>query len=255
MRVIRRNQNVLKVRPASSVGLFVLALSFLGIGIVSLFIFGRTVALVCERPTAENIRCRLQESLFGVPLKDAPLEALSGAMVQSYVDSEGDTIYEVVVHTGRGERSLPGASSMEESQCRHTVEQINTFVQDNSRPTLEVRSRAVVEKLLGVIFILSGIGGFLWALNSYMTVWTFDQERGVALCRAVRLNGVKTARYPLREIVGVGLGLAPNSTQGEAYRVELVLSSGRRIPLIQSYSSGLSKKEKAVRLLRDFLDL
>jgi hypothetical protein len=166
MRVIRRNQNVLKVRPAPSVGLFVLALSFLGIGVVSLFIFGRTVALVCKRPTVERIRCRLQESLFGVPLKDAPLAALSGATVQSYVDSEG-----------------------------------------------------------------------------------------VALYRAVRLDGVKTARYPLREIVGVGLGRAPNNTQGEAYRVELVLSSGRRIPLIQSYSSGLSKKEKAVKLLRDYLEL
>jgi hypothetical protein len=253
MRILHHDEQILKLRPTSGCGILIMGLVFFGVGLVTLFAFGTTASIICERPAANTMRCRLQASLFGLPLKDEPLEALQGARVHSYVDDDGDRMYKVVLQTGGGEMPMSNSASSSRGTHQRTVDEINDFLSDPAQPSLKLRDFAYFEKAMTFIFTLTGIGMAIWGIHAYFTSWTFDRKQGLALYRSEQVTGIKTAQYPLSDIIDVRVGTSTDSDGDDTHRVELVMSSGRRIPLTKSYSSGLRGKRKTAALIRDFL--
>ena len=254
MKIIRYDEDVLQLRPTTGIILALVGLLLMLGGIVAFFFLGQTSTLVCERFLAGRASCTLQKTLLGLTLSEKPIEALRGARVEAYEDSEGDETYKVILMTARGEIPFAGYSSSGYNQKERIAGEVNDFVRDATRPTLHISQSGGVGTILVVVFgvfgLVMGIGG----LRSYFTTWTFDRTSGLLTRRRERLTGVRIEEYPLRDIVNVRLDESTDS-DGTTYRIEIDISGGNTLPMTSWYSSGRAGKEKAIALIREFLNL
>jgi hypothetical protein len=107
------------------------------------------------------------------------------------------------------------------------------------------------ERLFGAAFAVVGLGAIL--LGGQTVSCTFDRASGDVrrVSRGWPRSGEQ--RHPLADVREVRL--TQGSGRGRTYRLELVLSAGRRVPLTTTYGSGKADQEATARLVRSFLGL
>lgn len=254
MKIVQHNDNILQFRPRG--GWFVLLMGALLIVTtpVWLVLFGQTTQLTCERTTAGSPRCRLSKSIFGVALRDDPIEALQGARVAESRDSDGDLMYKLVLDTGAGSVPFTNASSSSYNPKARRAADINNFVADTSVSSLTVESGGAIGWIVSGVLGLMGVGLLFGGMQMSSTVWTFDRTQNAIVKERHGLAGSKAWQYDLAEIQDALVTESRDSDGDRTYRVELVSRQGQRIPMTSWYSSGYQKKEDIVRVIRRFLN-
>jgi len=98
------------------------------------------------------------------------------------------------------------------------------------------------------------IGAPLVLLSSALTV-TADRLSGTLTLRYRSLLRSLVKDFPLTEIASVEVdhSRSSNGRNSSAYRLTLVLTSGKRVPLRSYFSSGYGAKEQKARQLRQFM--
>ncbi len=137
---------------------------------------------------------------------------------------------------------------------------------------LVLQERPWLVAVVGGLFIVAGIamavktgeamaGGFailgavlIVAFSNTVTA-TFDSNVGRFTRRSRGLLRNREATHPLQEIAGASVEASPSGNPSRSYRVALTLSSGARVPLTTSYSSGKDDKEQVAAAIREFLNL
>ncbi|MGB3654411.1 MAG: hypothetical protein WBA41_24825 [Rivularia sp. (in: cyanobacteria)] len=105
--------------------------------------------------------------------------------------------------------------------------------------------------LLGGVFIASGL--FSIYVSPFAT-YRFDRTLGNFILKRKGLSGIKVIKYHLNEIKDVQVEESISS-DGNTYRVTIVLVSGEQLPLTHYYTSGKSGKYKAVSCIKSFLNI
>jgi hypothetical protein len=232
----------------SGILLILLGIIFGGIGIVTMYAFGQTVALSCSRDWQPD-PCRIERTWLSIPVKTTSLHSLLESYLDESSDSDG-TSYRVMLVTQEGNVPLTSSYSSNYSQQLNIVREINAFLGNREQRTLEVESSGTFSLVFGLVFVFVGVGVLYAGIRAFNLLWIFDREVGVLM--KVR-NGNAEAEYPLSTISGVHVGVSRDSDGADTYRVELSLQTGERVPLTSFYSSGRRGKVRAAQAIRDFL--
>lgn len=103
----------------------------------------------------------------------------------------------------------------------------------------------------GFFFFLSLL---IIALSSVKTC-TFDKERSRMTIKRQHWFGEKILEHSINEISDVQIEHTSSSEGSRIYRVTLILSSGEKLPLTRSYTSGIEEKQYIANLIKYFLNL
>jgi hypothetical protein len=253
MKVLQCDNHVLQLRPThgwifASIGVFILLMIP-----VWIYALGQTTTLTCSRTPFGSLRCALDRSLLGVALSHQPLRDMQGAYVDEYRDSDGDTVYRVMLRTAGGDTPLTQVSSSNYEPHAATVADIDHFISDNSRTALDVSVKGSLGLIIAGIDAVLGSGMILIGSGIAATTWTFDRRADTVTRRRASLLGAKVQTYTLSHIVDAQTVTHQDSDSGDMYRVELVTRSGPSIPLSSSYTIGYAGKERTAQVIREFL--
>lgn len=135
----------------------VLGLIFLAVGFITLYLVGQVVTLSCERDSANRPDCKLITTWMDVrELQVRPLPQLSSAYVQESCDDEGCT-YRVMLRTNFGDLPFTSAYSSGRLSKERNVQQILTYLQDSTQPSLQMREGGGLLMLVPVTFLILGL--------------------------------------------------------------------------------------------------
>lgn len=254
MRVIYQDDNLLQLRPKGGWVFLLMGALMVVTTPIWLVLLGQTTVLSCERGLSERPTCRLSRSIFSIVTSDRPLEALTGAGVRESTDSDGDTMYQVVLETGGGDVALTRHRSSTYGPKVRQVEEINRFLADPASSSLAVRSEGTVGWIVSGVLALVGAGLVLGGIQASSTVWTFDRPQHIVVKQRGGLLSPRAWHYDLRDIQSATVTSSRDSDGDRTYRVELVTHQGQSIPMTSWYSSGYRGKEQTTQVIRAFLD-
>jgi len=159
----------------------------------------------------------------------------------------------VMLVTTTGERPLANFSGSDYRAQTKIVDEINTFLQTRSQPTLEAARGGRWNLLFGLPFLLVGVGMVAASFQANSTTWTFDRTQGTITHQRGTLAGPRVDAYAMHDIAQVHLNESSDSDGDSTYRIELWTHTGQRIPMTKVYTSGYKNKERAIEIIRAFL--
>ncbi len=109
------------------------------------------------------------------------------------------------------------------------------------------------DTLFGVAFAVLGSGLVLGFARTVTCTFDLDARRFTRM--QTGLFRRRQSENPIDAIVGVRLEQGHGSHPSQSHRIALVLSSGERVPLTTSYSTGKDDKEQIAAGIREFLNL
>jgi hypothetical protein len=124
-------------------------------GFVVLGFMGQFVELACERTHVVQVHCVKTTAIWGVIISDVQtIEKLERAWVHEKCDD--GCSYRVHLKTARG--NIPLSSFRSDYSSKYKMaDQINTFVNDLTKPSFVIKTNAGLPAILfPVIFILAG---------------------------------------------------------------------------------------------------
>uniref|UniRef100_B8HVH2 Transmembrane protein n=1 Tax=Cyanothece sp. (strain PCC 7425 / ATCC 29141) TaxID=395961 RepID=B8HVH2_CYAP4 len=252
MKVIQQTSSELTLQTQPWV-LWIMGGVFAIAGLVIPLLASQTT-LACQRLEANQGNCNLHKfSSLSTTTQTIALKDLRGARVDSYRDSDGDRTYRVMLQLPDRERMFLSFSSY--GAATTLSDRINHFVQNPSIPTLqEGRDDRSGALMFAPIFIVIGLGIAVF-LGQRVTCH-FDRRSGYVRITKQGVLGSQTADYSLREVVDVQVEASrSSSSNGETFRVSLVLANGDRLPLTSYYSSGWNDKKETADQIKTFLQL
>jgi len=265
MKILEKTQNKLVCQSEPNMGMYVFILIWgLGFGGTPLFIMLSTLtssaveALTCKRVEPTQVNCELTQSTY-MGLKKEPILSLSkvrGAKVNEETDSEGDTSYEVVILTQKGEVLLSNNNPYDASQ-------INDFVKNSNSTNLRIdydnRWNVIGMLLFTSLFVVSGfasVGSSIYNMTVVET-YLFDKTLDKLIHHRRSCLGTQVKEYTFLEIVDVRVEETTDS-EGDisGYRVSLLLTSSKDLIFRTSFTK--TNKEDAQELantIANFLNL
>jgi hypothetical protein len=129
-----------------------------GAGLVAMYFIGQVSNLSCTRNVETEVKCSLVTTWMGLTqLSDKPLAKLNSAYVQESCDEDGCT-YRVMLSTLREDLPLISSYSSGITDKQRKVDQILSFLSDDSQPNLQVADGGG----LFILFPLFFLGAGLW---------------------------------------------------------------------------------------------
>lgn len=231
------------------------ALIFLGVGII-LFglvveaIFGIVFDLSCERTGPKTIHCMQTEKLFWlVDLSRLSLEGVSAATLE---ENKDDNTSQVVLQTQNRRvvplfvYHLPIPGEKEEM-----VRQINAFINRPHETSLNIRRG--ISWPFWCLAPMSLVGGIFLMLLSQTTTLDFDKSRNLMTLAKCGMFFLRITQYPLKDISAAEVEASTGSEDSTSYRLNLVLVSGKKLPLSRVFTGWRGDKQKAAQVINQFL--
>jgi hypothetical protein len=227
-------------------GILILIGSFLAISFLMM-----EYTIVCKEKQPNTAKsCSLESSIFNVYRSTTQLGTLKGAFVQSGRGSKGGTIYSVNLVTKNGTVNLTGGSSSGRSNKDIAAEAINTYISKSLDTHFKVPyptpwwvyALVAIFPLLG-IFLLAARGAVIDFDRLLKTI--VMSRKGFFYTDEQQLSFSDVDRVIIQEHLG--------SKGGKTYRLALALKDKPPLPLVSTYDSSLSKKERIAKQLNDFM--
>jgi hypothetical protein len=181
------------------------------------------------------------------------MAVLRQAVVEPYVDSEGDTGYEVVLLTDQ-ERIFLG-TTYDPDYAHQEASAINQFIQMPSTPLIHFTDDDRWIGLLGLAFF-GGIG-LPWILSHKIFTFDFDKTTGQFTFIRQGVWGATAAQFSFSHLLGLRLeeieGSAEYGEKPLLYRPTLVFKSGASMPLDTCYTAFRPRHQKNIERLAEFL--
>lgn len=127
-----------------------------GLGLIALYLFGRTTDLTCTRLDEGTYTCRTETSFYHLlTLDSSGIRDLTGAGVDESCDDD-DCTYRVLLQTSRGPKPLTSYYSSGYREKERIANQIIASLQEG-RPSFELSvGPGFVGTLVPLLFILMG---------------------------------------------------------------------------------------------------
>jgi hypothetical protein len=265
MKILEKTQNKLVCQSEPNMLPYGCSLIWgLGFGGIPLFIMLSTLtssaveALTCKRVEPTQVNCELTQSTY-MGLKKEPslsLRQVMGAKVNEKTDNEGNTSYEVVILTQKGEVLLPNNNP-------YDALQINDFVKKSK--TTDLRSdydnRWIVTGILLFILLFlfrdfASVGSSLYNMTVVET-YMFDKTLDKLIHHRRSCLGTKVRKYTLREIVDVRVEEKTESDGDiSGYRISLLLMGSKGIIFRDSFfKTNKEDAQELAKTITNFLKL
>ncbi len=236
MKILEKTPNKLVCQSERNIGINVVLLIWgLGFGgiprlimLIALTLSG-VETLTCKRIEPTKVNCELTQSTYMGLKKERSisLSKVMGAKVNEKTDSEGDTFYEVVISTQKGEVLLSHNNP-------NDALKINNFVKDSNPTDLQInydnRWNVTGMLLFASLFVVIGfasIGSSIYDMTVVET-YIFDKALYKLIQQRRSCLGTKVKEYMFREIVDVRVEETTDSDGDiSGYRVSLLLTGSK----------------------------
>jgi hypothetical protein len=254
MKIHYQDDRLLQLRPQGGWVILLIGVVVVLSAPLWIWLMGQSTTLSCERVPSERPQCRLSRDVLGFSISDKPLEALAGAHMAQSTDSDGDTMYRLMIEAGDQVIPLTNHTSSSYSRKASAVEDIQRYLADTSIQSLTVRDAGTVGLVVSGIFLLIGAGLGIGGVHSLSTLWTFDRDQDAIVKYRRTLFGPRTWQYTLSDIVDVVVRTSRDSDGDRTYRVELYTAQGQQIPMTSWYSSGYRGKQRTADAISAFIN-
>jgi len=258
MKIVENTASTLKLKAQfQTLGAFgvLFGLPFLVGGMIAALTIGQHSLLTCDRLEPKQVECELKtKSLLAERTTRIPVGHLQQAEVEVNRDGDGDT-YRVALITQAGRVPLTEVYSAGIGfNHRGTVEKINAFLQDPEQMTLTVKEDyRWFGYLFGGIFVIAGGVIVFASLTAPFPIdCTFDKRSGQAKLRRRSLIATYVQEYRLHEIKEARVVESTDSDGDTVYRTQLVLRSGKEIPL--EFMGTVADNQNIVKAINTFLN-
>lgn len=194
--------------------------------------------------------CSLESSIFNIYRSTTNLGSLTGVYVKSSRGSKGSTIYSVYLVTNTGDVNLTGGSSSGRSNKDEAADAIKTYLNTSHDTHFKVPYPTPWwVYVLVAIFPISGI--FLLTVRG--AIIDFDRVLKTIVITRKGIFQTDEQKVLFSEVDRVIIQENMSSKGGKTYRLALALKDKPPLPLIATYDSSLSKKERIAKQLNDFI--
>jgi len=254
MKVHYQDDRILQLRPRGGWVLLLIGVIVVLLAPLWIWLMGLSTTLSCERVPSGHPQCKLSRAVLGFSISNRPLEALTGAHVAQSTDSDGDTMYRLMIETGDQVIPFTSHTSSSYSGKASAVADIQRYLTDTSIPLLTIRDRGTVGLVVSGIFILIGAGLAISGVQSLSTMWTFDRDQDAIVKFRRTLFGPNMWQYTLSDIANVAVSTSRDSDGDRTYRVELYTAQGQHIPMTSWFSSGYKSKQRTADVISAFIN-
>ncbi|MCJ7548064.1 MAG: hypothetical protein MUQ30_00085 [Anaerolineae bacterium] len=254
MKVHYQDDRVLQLRPRGGWVLLLIGVIVVLLAPLWIWLMGLNTTLSCERVSSGQPPCTLSRAVLGFSVSSRPLEALTGAHVAQSTDSDGDTMYRLMIEAGDQVIPFTSHTSSSYSGKAAAVADVQRYLTDTSVQSLTVRDGGTVGLVVSGIFILIGAGLGIAGVQSLSTLWTFDRDQDAIVRFRRTLFGPNMWQYTLSDIANVAVSTSRDSDGDTTYRVELYTTQGQRIPMTSWYSSGYKSKQSTADAISAFIN-
>lgn len=232
--------------------LIAICLVFIVAGFIPLIFLGRT-ELTCQRQPSGDGNCQIiNVTLVRQDIKRIPLAAIQEAIVSSSTDSEGSTTYQVRLITHQG--TFPfGAYTSNYGYHRDFAHRINQFLAGSGGTTLQEKQDYFWIAIL-VTILIPGTFLLILLFGVKKLIVEIDKSMGTLVVRKQGVVNQDVQEYRLRDMTSV-IVQTSYSSDGDTYRVALVMNGGEYIPLRNYYSSSRRSKAMMAAKICEFLNL
>ncbi|GAP13509.1 hypothetical protein LARV_01263 [Longilinea arvoryzae] len=247
MKTIESSPTTLALRRVP-IGIWLFSLVFIGVGLVCGMLVGKLATLHCQR-SGSGGECQFSTRGFIGPasVMTFAVEDLQAAELQVSEDSDDGDTYRVAFQVQGKWIPLTKVYSSGWSSKDDVVQNINTFIQNQSQTELNIRQDdRLFAALFGGIFSLAGLLMILF-IGQIVTL-RLDRVTGLVTLKRTGLTGVREGEYPLSDFTDAVLEYGRNTC-----RIALVTRDGGHLPLTTEYSSGIRGKEATAKQIREFL--
>lgn len=255
MKVTYQDDRLLQLKPQGGRILLLVGALMVLFTPLWLWLMGQSTTFTCERISSGPPECTLSRAILGITISDVAVRDLRGARIAQSTDSDGDTMYRLMIMANDREIPFTTYTSSSYSGKASAVEDIERYLSDNSIPTLTIQDAGMVGLIVSSVFIAIGAGLVIGGARSLSSLWTFDRDYDLVVKYRKTLRGPKEWRYTLSEINNVIVSSSRDSDGDRTYRVELFTDQGERIPMSSWYSSGYARKQRTADAIRAFIGL
>ena len=254
MKIHYQDDRLLQLRPQGGWIMLLVGAIVVLLAPVWVWAMGQSTTLSCERAPSGHPQCKLSRAVFSFSISDKPLDALTGAHVAQTTDSDGDTMYRLMLEAGDQVIPFTSHTSSSSSRKASAVADIQRYLADTSIQSLTIRDTGTVGLVVSGVFILIGAGLGIVGVQSLSTLWSFDRDHDAIIKRRRTLFGPKTWQYTLSDIANVVVRTSRDSDGDRNYRVELYTAQGQQIPLTSHFSSGYKGKQRTADVISAFIN-
>ena len=254
MKIHYQDDRLLQLRPQGGWVILLIGIVVALSAPLWIWLMGQSTTLSCERVPSERPQCKLSRNILGYSVSDKPLELLTGAHVAQSTDSDGDTMYRLMIEAGDQVIPFTNHTSSSYSRKASAVEEIQRYLADTSIVSLTIRDAGTVGLVVSGVFILIGVGLSIAGVQALSTLWTFDRDQNAIVKHRRTLFGPKIRQYTLSDIVNVVVRTSRDSDGDRTYRVELYTAQGQQIPMTSWYSSGYRGKQRTADVINAFIN-
>jgi len=254
MKVHYQDDRILQLRPQGGWVLLLIGIIVVLLAPLWLWLMGQDTTLSCERVPSGPPLCQLSRAVLGFSVSDRPLEVLTGAHVAQSTDSDGDTMYRLMIETGDQVIPFTSHTSSSYSGKASAAAEVQRYLTDTSIESLTIRDAGTVGLVVSSVFILIGAGLGIGGIQSLSTLWTFDRDQDAIVKFRRTLFGPNMWQYTLSDIARVAVSTSRDSDGGTTYRVELYTAQGQHIPMRSRYSSGYESKQRTADVISAFIN-
>ncbi|MDG2991223.1 hypothetical protein L3556_09815 [Candidatus Synechococcus calcipolaris G9] len=232
--------------------LIVIWVVFIFAAFIPLLFLGR-YELTCQRQNDGSGDCRMSGmTLIKRDIKRIPLAAIQEAIVESSTDSEGSTTYQVRLVTTEGVFPFSGIYTSNYGYHRDLARRINQFIAGSGSTLYEEEDNFWLGIL--IVILVPGISLLVLLFGIKKLIIEIDKSLGTVLIRKKGFLNQDVNKYALKDVTSV-IVQTSDCSDGDTYRVALVMRSGGYIPLRSYYSSGRRPKALIAEKIREFLNL
>ncbi|MBL7481523.1 hypothetical protein [Legionella bononiensis] len=229
-------------------GLVILICSLLAISFLML-----EYTIVCKEKQLNSAKsCALESSIFNVYHSTTELGQLKGAFVMSGRSSKGGAVYWVELVTDKGTVNLTGGSSSGRTNKDSAAQAINTYLSQSLDTHFKIPYPTPWwVYLLAAIFPLLGIA--LLAVRGVNV--DFDRLLKTIVIKRKGLFHTDEEKLSFTDVEQVIIQEHRGSKGSMTYRLALAIKDQPALPLVSTYDSSLSKKERIAKQLNDFMQI
>lgn len=263
MQITEQTSAILKLQTKKKFSRFsillnsLLSILFLLAGLVVMITPRQQITLKCKKIEPTQVTCELTSSMPLLGEETTLIRQLQGAEIKVSEDSDGDSIYQLVLVTKNNNIPLTGAYYIDKA------DQINAFINNPEGISLSLnihQDYSWLNFLSGKLFAFAGIGTIILSLMYKMqTSCIFDKGSDRMCLKQHNFFKSETIERMLHEIKEARVieetnDDGYNSINGYGfYNIELILFSGEKITLqISIYESS---KRHIAKSINQFLRL
>ncbi len=254
MKIVEYTSTKLTIQQNRPVRHWIIGLIFMIVGLIAILGPEQMTTFTCDRVTPNQGSCQLVHSslLFSDEIT-IPLENLQEAKLQ-FNQSYGNDYSRLVLITNNEPIYFKNDSGSQLDKQKNIADKINSFIDQENQKKINIQEdNRYFSYIFGGLFLLVGFVGSGVVTQEF----TCNFDKSVGCLTLIKKGFLLTRRVkkPISDIIGLQVDKPQKRQEKKNYRINLILTSGKRIGLASANESNREETKRLIYCLTTFLNI